>query len=104
MGCDTIGCNYMGMEQVKVNRLEVEVFPNPSTGRFTIAFVGTQNVEHGTVEIYNILGERVYASNYSLFTNHYSLDLSNQPNGVYFYRVVNNDGSVLGSGKLIIQK
>ena len=78
------------------------VFPNPSNGLFTIessAYSGQKSVE-----IYNTLGEKVPTSNYSLSTNYYSLDLSKQPNGVYFYRVLKNDGSILGEGKLAIEK
>jgi hypothetical protein len=33
-----------------------------------------------------------------------SIDLSSQPNGVYFYRVLYEDGGLIGEGKLIIQK
>ncbi len=32
------------------------------------------------------------------------IDLSNQPNGVYFYRVIKEDGNLVGEGKLVIQK
>jgi hypothetical protein len=55
------------------------------------------------VEVYDILGEKVY----SQFNNQqttFNIDLSNQPNGVYFYRVISEDGNLFGEGKLIIQK
>ncbi len=79
------------------------VFPNPSTGIFTVGFAGTQNFVSGEIGIYNVLGEKVY----SQFTNHnspFTIDLSSNPNGIYLYRVITNNGNVLGDGKLIIQK
>jgi hypothetical protein len=59
-----------------------------------------------SVEVYNVLGQKVY-SNLLPQTPKGALnaiDLSSQPNGIYFYRVITNEGSLLGEGKLIIQK
>jgi hypothetical protein len=33
-----------------------------------------------------------------------NIDLSSQPNGIYFYRVLNEDGSLAGEGKIVVQK
>ena len=55
------------------------------------------------IEVFNVLGEKVY----SQFTTHHSpftIDLSGQPDGIYLYRVVAEDGGFIGEGKLIIQK
>ncbi len=86
----------------KLSQGSIKVYPNPSNGQFTIqsSVVSGQSA----VEIYNVLGEKVYSFSYPLNTNHYSLDLCSKPAGVYFYRVLNNDGSVMGEGKLVIQK
>ncbi len=85
------------------NTPTLSIFPNPSTGIFTISFVGMQNLVPSTIEIYNVLGEKVF----SQFTIHhapFTIDLSNQPSGIYFYRVLNTDGSLVGEGKVIIEK
>jgi len=34
----------------------------------------------------------------------YRIDLSSQPTGIYLYRVSNEDGTLLGEGKVIIQR
>jgi len=34
----------------------------------------------------------------------YELNLSNEPNGIYFYRILQDNGNLLGEGKVIIQK
>ncbi len=88
----------------KINANGVSIYPNPSTGIFTLSFLGARNLAPATIEIYNVFGEEVFYSNYPRYINHYSLDISNHPNGVYLYRVINADGTSLGSGKLIIQK
>ena len=101
-----------GTNKSKVQNRELKVFPNPSTGRFTLAFSGSPNVVSGTVEIYNVLGEKVLTqilrsalpARTGTGGDDKVIDLTNQPNGVYFYRVINNEGSVLGSGKVVIEK
>jgi len=91
-----------GTGELNTKNENISVYPNPNNGQVTIK----SSVVSGqaSVQIYNMLGEKVHSSNYSLSTNHYSLDLSNQPNGIYLYRVLNEDGSLLGEGKVIIQK
>ncbi len=80
----------------------VSVFPNPGNGKFAVKLSVVS--KQWTVEVFNVLGAKVYSSNYPLTSNSYSLDLTNQPNGIYFYRVIANTGNVLGEGKLVIQK
>jgi uncharacterized repeat protein (TIGR03803 family) len=93
-----------GRDQLPVGSGQVLVYPNPSSGIFTIHFAGAQNFETVKIEIYNVLGEQVYSTNYPLTTNHYSLDLSSNPSGIYLYRVIANKGNILGEGKLVIEK
>jgi hypothetical protein len=56
------------------------------------------------VEIYNILGEKVYAETLLQSQSNNSINLTGQPSGVYFYRVLDEDGGLVGSGKVVIQK
>jgi hypothetical protein len=53
------------------------------------------------IEIYNVLGENVYQSKINSTNTEINL---NQPNGIYFYRVITESGSLLGEGKIVIQK
>ncbi len=91
-----------GTNQLSVVGGQWSVYPNPSNGKFTIQ--SSVASCQWSVEVYNVLGQNVYSTNYPLTTSHYSLDLSGQPNGIYFYRVVANNGNVLGEGKLVIEK
>ena len=60
------------------------------------------NIEHGivNVEVFNVFGQRVYSNSYQLIT----INLTGQPDQVYFYRVLNENSSTIGRGKIIIEK
>ncbi|HTB31680.1 MAG TPA: T9SS type A sorting domain-containing protein [Bacteroidia bacterium] len=83
----------------------VDVYPNPSNGIFTVALSHAELVSASqtTVVIYDVLGEKVY-SQFLIRNSQFVIDLSNQPSGIYLYRVSKNDGTLLGEGKLVIQK
>ena len=78
----------------------ISVYPNPSNGKFSVEL--KVNSEKLKVEIYNVLGEKIY-SQYSLPNTQYQIDLSKEPSGIYFYRVTTGKGELIGNGKLIIQ-
>ena len=100
LGCDTIGCNFTGIEQIKENDIGVKVFPNPSTGQFTLSLSNVP--EKCNVEVYNVLGERVESEKVKGESE--EIDLSGQPNGIYLYRVITENGGLVGSGKVIIER
>jgi len=81
------------------NANRFRVFPNPSNGIFTIG--SETEVDKSCVEIYNVLGEKVY-SQFSTFNSPLLINISNQPSGIYFYRVLEEDGSLTGEGKLML--
>ena len=56
------------------------------------------------IEIFNVLGEKMYFQPQTHAGALNTIDLSQQPNGVYLYRVLKEDGSLLGEGKLVIAK
>jgi uncharacterized repeat protein (TIGR03803 family) len=91
-----------GLNKLADRSINIEVYPNPSTGLFNIDFAGAQNFVP-TVEAYNVLGEKVF-SQLTTYNSQLTIDLSSQPSGVYFYRVLQEDGSLVGEGKLIIEK
>jgi hypothetical protein len=80
----------------------VILYPNPNNGKFTLSIT---NYELGitNIEVYNILGEKVY-SQFNIQNPTFNIDLSANPNGIYLYRVISEDGSLIGGGKVIIQK
>jgi hypothetical protein len=56
------------------------------------------------IEVYNVLGEKIYGGMLKQVQHDNTIDISNQPNGMYLYRVLNNDGSLVGEGKVVVQK
>ncbi len=89
-----------GINQLATGSSNITIFPNPNNGTFTIQ----SSVASGqlSVEIYDVLGQRVKSE--ELRAKSEEINISNQPNGVYFYRVITESGNTLGSGKVVIQK
>jgi hypothetical protein len=88
-----------GVNELKIKNEQLNVYPNPSHGIFTIEQRAKNESE--VIEVYNVLGEKVY-SNYQISkSSNYQIDLTAQPTGIYFYRVISETGTVIGEGKLI---
>jgi hypothetical protein len=90
-----------GIDEIQGNNQFV-VFPNPGNGIFTLSNVP----EKCNIEIYNVLGARVYNHALNLDSggqDNYIINLTDEPSGVYFYRFLNENGSLIGEGKIIIE-
>lgn len=61
------------------------VSPNPSSGIFTV----TSEQEITAIEIYNVLGEKIFKS--EMRDKKYEIDLSAQTKGIYFIKVITGD-------------
>jgi len=82
----------VSLEKCKGSTLELIIFPNPTNGIFNIMFDGIQGGLY-SVSIYNISGEEIYHSEeYQSI-----IDLSNEPEGVYYMHFFVNT-------KIIIRK
>jgi hypothetical protein len=75
---------------------QFNIFPNPTTGKFTVAAGNSQY----KMEIYNMMGEKVYSSIANTPT---TIDLSDNYNGIYFLRLTDEKGTTQ-SQKLILAK
>jgi len=85
-----------------VNNDSVNIFPNPNSGQFTVvcnrAFTASSQP---LIEIYNILGEKVYSA--SLIDGTSIINIENQPTGIYIYRITSAGSNLINSGKLVIE-
>jgi hypothetical protein len=63
------------------------IYPNPSTGVFTLDFQTTENSHDATILIYNTMGKRVTEIQVQLEKQH-QINLSSQKPGIYLVRVV----------------
>lgn len=94
-------CNSTETGIFKKNKSEeLNIFPNPNNGSFTLSLSNVN--EKCSFDVYNVLGERIYQSKVN--SKSAPIDLSRQPQGIYFYRVLNENGKLIGNGKLIIEK
>lgn len=104
----TVGCSIFASAPLSVsactgiNELpnsEITLFPNPNNGLFTITAQAFS--PQSGIEIYNLWGEVVYKTVLTA-DNTTEIDLSEQPKGVYFYKVSVFADKVL-TGKIVLQ-
>jgi hypothetical protein len=91
-----------GINELKTNYGGISLYPNPNNGVFQLAIRNEQFGIKNSVEVYNMLGEKVYQQ-HSIPNSPFSINLSGQPSGVYLYRVITDSGTEVGEGKFIIQ-
>ena len=97
-GCvlDTaIGIYHTGINELNGASL-ITVYPNPSTGTFYFSGLTSGS----TIQIYDIIGQSIYSMNAD--KDNFSIDLSRQSKGVYFYKVTEQNGSVQ-QGKMVVE-
>ena len=95
----------LGVHNIQQEKITFTVYPNPSIGIFTMqssVVNGHPDSYRESIEVYNVLGEKVY-SQFNIQNPTFSIDLIGQPSGVYFYRVVGENGELIGDGKLVLQ-
>lgn len=92
-----------GVNEPPVVANEVKVYPNPSDGIFNFQADSQWLMANSRIEVYNVLGQQIANSQWQSAYGSKQIDLSNNPPGVYFYRVISNHGQLMGSGKLVIK-
>jgi hypothetical protein len=106
---DSNGCASLDSSSIEVvicegiheNKTEAifQVFPNPSTGIFTIQ---TDKTSQSHIDIYNELGLKLFSS--TVTENQTIIDLSAYNNGFYFVQLTHEKGSVMAVQKMVITK
>jgi hypothetical protein len=98
-------CPESAIPSIKKPVENISVYPNPSSGVFTASISHSELVSgYQRMEVFNVLGQSVYDEVLKQVQHDYELDLRNNPNGIYLYRVTDKDGNLIGTGKLIITK
>jgi uncharacterized repeat protein (TIGR03803 family) len=89
-----------GLNEATLATNEIKVYPNPNDGIFTIesSVNGRQSLE-----IYNMLGEKIYTETLRQAQGDNTINLSNEAKGLYLYRLLTPEGKQLSQGKFIIQ-
>lgn len=90
------GGSIIGVKNEAIELNTLSIYPNPFANQFLVSYQPTNKT---MVEVYSILGQKVVTQP---ITQHLTLlDLSNEPNGVYFVRVM--DGKEVLTKKVIKQ-
>jgi len=93
------GKSALGISEISTTEPSAKVYPNPNNGQFNIELT---NAGVGSyVKIYNVLGEEVYTA--LLRNEDNKISLSNQPQGIYIYRILTETGSPISTGRLIVE-
>ena len=78
---------------------DITVFPNPSSGLVNLQINQFTNLKMNSVEIYNVMGEKVYSSIMNGASSIIDLD---KPNGIYFLQLKTEQGIV--AKKIVINR
>lgn len=102
-GCETIETVDIGVTSVdELPGLEsFKVFPNPSNGNFVLDAVFNSFTE-GNIEVYNIVGQKVYQNNFSAQDIKLAINISNQAAGSYLLLIQTDTGRAVR--KFVITK
>jgi PKD repeat protein len=102
-GCLSESCKEVTIDLTSVQDVQnsnINVYPNPSNGRFVVSLSHPQPGLQ--IAVYNLLGELVYQLNPVQAANQYQLDMSQYANGVYVVQVKN--GGNTSSQKITLTK
>jgi hypothetical protein len=94
--CETVTINLVSVEDISANGLNV--YPNPSAGKLTVRISNFSNST--TLEVFNLLGERMNANMAEVGTGAFSIDLSHVANGIYMVQV--KDGNMVSTQRVTI--
>ncbi len=78
---------------IAVNQNPVQIFPNPTEGKFTIAL--DRNIQHASIKIYNITGQVVWQKN-NIMGNNTDIDIAELGVGIYTVELIDNIAKWIG--------
>ncbi len=91
-----------GINNLDNQTINILVYPNPAKGEFE--FLTENGLFAGkSIEVYNVIGEKIFSQTL-MNKNKFLINLTSQPNGVYFYKLVSENGSIMQNGRLLITK
>jgi len=92
-------CDYVNVTELS-SPMDLVIFPNPATNQFVVESSDPDSYREGentTLEIFNLLGEKIYTSSYH---GPLTVDCGHFPRGLYFVRLTNAEKQL--TQKLVI--
>lgn len=83
-----------GIKEVGLQDNDINIYPNPGNGVFNLA-IANEKLEIKSLEVYNIIGEKIYSSSFSIHNSTFKIDIGTQPAGVYTLRLKTTDSSII---------
>jgi uncharacterized repeat protein (TIGR03803 family) len=97
-----------GINSVASNK-EVNLYPNPNKGEFTLEVNNTETASGKTttrdnvrLEVYNTVGQMIHSENIESNIKESTVNMGSQPAGVYMYKVVSDNKGMLANGRFVI--
>jgi len=93
--------NANGVLSVSVSSDDVVVYPNPAKDAVNVIYDAKSNVK--TIAVYNLIGKLMGPVYVPSSNTSAKIDLNDVPNGVYFIRLMNNQGNVVATRRFTRQ-
>lgn len=77
---------YLNLDEINTNS-NLVVYPNPTTSKIFMS--STEVID--TIEVFNMLGQKVYSDKFNTSLQNKELDLSSLPNATYLLKFSNNE-------------
>ncbi len=85
----------------EINLSDLNIYPNPSTGRLNISLNKQQSKTNTELSIFNMLGEKIYYNARFNLQASNEIDISAFQKGIYFIKM--NDGAEVFEKKIVVE-
>ncbi len=89
-----------GIFQMFEKNDNIQMYPNPTNGIISLVQQSQAIRKQQIIEIYNLIGEKIYSA-VNNQQSEFTIDISNQPKGIYFLNLT--DGETSNTKKIILQ-
>src|SRR5690606_12947246 len=89
---------FLSVTEEDSDDIEVHIFPNPSSGKFTID-IGKSNSDSVSITIINSIRQIHFVQSYNVFPT--EIDLSYYAKGLYFVKI--SIGEFVATEKVVVQ-
>lgn len=101
-GCDSIDCQFVGVEENTMPKIGLKVYPNPSNGLMQIDYSIAEKA-NGELIIYDPAGRKLNSYQIDGGVNSLQINESKLDSGIYFYQIIINN-EIIESAKISIVK
>lgn len=93
-------CATLSVAEMYTQNTDIKIYPNPFSNSLNTIIHSASSIITAELKVYNTLGEEVLST---IITKDLNTINTNFPNGIYFYKMTNNNKTIQ-SGKLISQQ